>query len=529
MKDLLLACDFLGFQPTLHIEGQKIFRSTITSLLSILIAIISVLCTGYFGSELLIKSSPTVIVSKENEGIFKPINISNTGFLFMVGLEYANFSYYSDPTIFEVRAIKQIIYNDALPNGTVQQVVVNTEIEMSLCSNYYKYEDILEKNLHIPLDLFYCAKPNSSYIEGFWGATTSPYVNLRVEFTKCKNSTKNNFHCKNPEEINSIVQNGYLSLEFTTFDVDPKNFENPLKRQLYDEYNLLNANSSLEYSIDLFPKNFKSDDGLMFEDTKTLQGLDYNMRIFNRNTPTDYIFSIVFQGNPTGTTYLRSYVKLQTVLTQIGGFIKAVMLVGNLISMIFSKNFFYILNLEQMCNGSKINKETLKMEFSRSEFRNGTNLKINLPREDNLERINIEGNCNPVERNNNYKNSNDLKNTNNNLLNVYINKQQRFSSDLIKEDYQKELKIKGNLYIILLKYTLNNLICCNTGNRKNHNYNLVRAIKKVYEKFTSIENIVHNTFRLDAIIKDKYQEKDEKVNFKEFVNKIIAEKIVHGG
>jgi hypothetical protein len=52
MKNLILACDFLGYSPSLHIENKRIYQSTFTALLSILTATISVLCFGYFGSEL---------------------------------------------------------------------------------------------------------------------------------------------------------------------------------------------------------------------------------------------------------------------------------------------------------------------------------------------------------------------------------------------------------------------------------------------------------------------------------------------
>jgi hypothetical protein len=253
-------------------------------------------------------------------------------------------------------ARRQLIYNEELPNGTVLQNLNETEIEMDLCSKYYTNKDIVEDNYKLPLELFYCTKPDATYIEGFWGAEI--YANLRIEVTKCKNSTKNNFHCKSPEKISSTIQNGMLSYLFTTYDVDPKNYENPLKRQLYDEYNLLNANSSLEYSIQLAPKKFKSDNGLMFPDIKTFEGLDYSMKIFNRNTRSEYIFTITFEGNPSGAIYIRSYVKLQTVLTQIGGFIKTITMIGSIISMIFSKNFFFVLYFNQICHYNKISNDS---------------------------------------------------------------------------------------------------------------------------------------------------------------------------
>ena len=241
-----------------------------------------------------------------------------------------------------------------MDNGTVQQIVTTTPIRIDLCNNFYKDEDIIENNLRVPLDLFYCTEPNATSIMGNWGAPT--YVNLRVEFKKCHNTTMNKNHCKSPQEIDEVIQNGYLSLDFTNYNVNPKNFTQPLTRMWLNEYNLLNANSSLEYSINLLPMMFYSDSGLLFEDNKIFRGLYYDMRIFNRNTPSDYICSFNFQGNTGATVYLRSYVKIQTVLTQIGGFIKALMLAGYVISTLFSKNHYLISYLQEIASIEETNQ-----------------------------------------------------------------------------------------------------------------------------------------------------------------------------
>jgi hypothetical protein len=402
---------------------------------------------------------------------------------------------------------------------------------MSLCSKYYKNEDLLEKNLNIPLYLFYCAKPDTAYIEGFWGATTSPYVNLRLEFTKCRNSTKNNFHCKNIEEINSIIQNGYLSLFFTTYDADPKNYQNPLNRVFYNDYNLLNANSSLEYSIDLFPKIFNSDDGLMFEDVKTFKGLDYNMRIFNRNTPSDFIFSMVFQGNPTSTIFKRSYIKFQTVLTQIGGFIKAIMLTGSLISMIFSKNFFLVLYLEKISKGERLVSEPSIIGMSPLGKKNEiSKLNINIFRESQNEKINNQLINNNSSLNNvKNLNLNDHSNQKIGMFDIRLNNKLRNSPSQVNMEYLKNVKVKGNLYHVVFNYIVNSLLICSKRENRSRNYKLVSAIQKIYENFTSVEEIIKSSFNLKTFIKEYYQETQESskmIDFSHNVGKLVAKRIL---
>jgi hypothetical protein len=125
---------------------------------------------------------------------------------------------------------------------------------------------------------------------------------------------------------------------------------------------LLNANSSLEYSIDLIPQIFKSDNGLIFQDEKIYEGFEPKIRVFYKNTKSDLIAKFYCQGNQEATVFLRNYIKLQSVITQIGGFIQAIMIVANFISYIFSKNYFFIQNLIHIFEEDKIVDEKSKVD-----------------------------------------------------------------------------------------------------------------------------------------------------------------------
>ena len=116
-----------------------------------------------------------------------------------------------------------------------------------------------------------------------------------------QNTTENNNHCMSPYEIDGIIQNGYISVEFSTYNINPANYTYPFKRLFTDENNLLNANSSLEYNFNLFPLTFNSDNGLLFENYENFNGHTYKIDIFNRNTLSDYICSFNFEGGPSAT------------------------------------------------------------------------------------------------------------------------------------------------------------------------------------------------------------------------------------
>jgi hypothetical protein len=331
----------MGYKPSLFVEGDSIYRSKFTGLLSILIAIISLVSAGYFGSELIIKSTPIVIETSSNFEDFGPYPISNKGIFFMLGMEYQNGTYYTDPTIFEVKATYLIVENVKDETGNINLDFKVKQVEVDICTKYYNQSDILEKNLILPIASLYCVKPDQAVIQGYWG-TSGIYSNIRISFTKCINKTENNNHCKPQDIIDATIQNGFISVDYTMFQPNQKNITHPLERVFYDNYNLLNANASLQYAVDLKTQQFKSDDGLVFPEVNIYEGFTHELKIFNSFIRDENIFLIEFHGSHEGKFFLRSYIKLQTVITQIGGFVKFIMLLGSVISTLFSKNLFYI-------------------------------------------------------------------------------------------------------------------------------------------------------------------------------------------
>jgi hypothetical protein len=90
-----------------------------------------------------VRSTPIVIETTEPIENFGPYNMSNKGLFFMLGLEYQNGSYYTDKSIFDIHANNQYVENIVDENGQITQKYTEREIEMDVCSKYYKPEDIM--------------------------------------------------------------------------------------------------------------------------------------------------------------------------------------------------------------------------------------------------------------------------------------------------------------------------------------------------------------------------------------------------
>jgi hypothetical protein len=198
IKQGLYTIDFLGHKPSLKINSKNRYQTILGGFISIIIILLSLTSIIYFGSELVYKSQPIVVVSRANYEDFPSLNMSAQGFGFYVVLEYSNYTKYIDESIYTLQAEQYSIHDEKDETGIIKSVSNIKQLEISTCDKYYKPEDIPEKNYPVYLSLFYCIKPNSAQIENFWG---HPYNSLvRVYIKKCQNSTENNFKCKSKEK-----------------------------------------------------------------------------------------------------------------------------------------------------------------------------------------------------------------------------------------------------------------------------------------------------------------------------------------
>lgn len=531
MKNLLSKCDFMGFSPNLFIHSEDSYKSPLTGLLSIIIAIVSILCTGYFGLELLQKKIPTVLVASDLYEDFGPLPMSNKGYLFLFAMEFKNYTYYSDPTIFQVTAYSEVATNYLnSTTGQVETKYSGKNLKMDLCSKFYTDDDIVEKNMKLPLEKFYCLEPGQFNVTGFW-ASKGPYSYVRINFDKCRNSTESNITCRPTEEIEELVQGGYISIKFSNTDVDQINFENPINRVLYDDYNLLNSGSSLEYAIQIQKLYFQSDNGLVLQDKKYYEGVNNDIKIFTKIAKTEKIFSAVFQGSPTGKTYKRSYTKFQNVMTEIGGFIKFVMIIGNFLSFTFSENLFFA------------NYVYDKIKDTNSIVKPLNKIKNDLTFESNQANSNLSSPS---------KNISSIKKNNNTLTAIIKNSNRLFSPNCSETKSNKDRQVKNQkVFEISQKFNLKNrenrpsrlfdkvsrrsatyyicdfiynVLCfCKSRGSKSINYKVISNMKCLYRNILSVDCIILKSYELEYMKKCWLMKNvDHKLLFNEALTDTLA-------
>ena len=331
--------DFMGFNPQLKIEGESSFKTIFGGLISISIFLLTFAGIIYFGKELFNKREPIALISYIDYDKVGPFKMDNENYNFFVAVEYANYTYYVDPTVFNFIAYQNVIKYDK--DGT--QNFNSRQLEIDLCNKYYKSNDDINSDVQglVDIDRFYCLKPGQAEIEGYWG---SGYIHsyVGIQLNRCVNSTENNNMCKSNEEIDSITQGGIINMFAKNTLTDLNNLENPVKTHYEDIYYGLNVDITITINMNLRPLEFTSDTGLIFEDNIYISSAYFDSNhVLYFGKRGEIIADVIFQGYALGQRIKRNYSKLQDILTKLGGLTKSLMVIGSFLVESSSKILYY--------------------------------------------------------------------------------------------------------------------------------------------------------------------------------------------
>ncbi len=152
--NLVRSSDFLGHSLNIRINRENGYKSFFGGLLSIIIILLSMLMIFYIGLEIFLKREPIVLNSKIQNTDFGPYNLTfKSEIQFFIGLEYSNFTYYIDNSIYTVSAEESTVEYIEAGNST-NQIITTRKLNLKKCSEIYSNTDLEEESLKIPLDLF---------------------------------------------------------------------------------------------------------------------------------------------------------------------------------------------------------------------------------------------------------------------------------------------------------------------------------------------------------------------------------------
>lgn len=326
-KTLLQKIDVLGPQLGLRINKDEVFKSKFGGFFTIVIAIISVGVFFGFGSDLLARKRPTVMVNKliNSEPFFQ---LSHSNFL------YAIYDQASDE-VFEELDRKFYSYINYYVNNA----------DGTFSAKIYYMERCSQETIKKWDGFFYNKKsnyfclPENTYLNITGNANEGKFTSSRLQVDYCKNNTDpkagpirtdcypRSFIEKN---ITGRIQMHYM---FESSRIDNGNYTNPGSTDVHADRTNTNTNSWNRLNILFKNVEINTDRGFLVDDWEK----QFYNSIDNISTETVYtqgtntIFSHLLVNGKYKDVYTRNYIKVQNVFALMGGFINAAMIILKLL------------------------------------------------------------------------------------------------------------------------------------------------------------------------------------------------------
>ena len=312
-------------------RGRRNIHCPFGMLLSLLINLSSFCLLITLLSELLNHSKPSVSYAKLHSSMTTNLTLNTKEFLFTIAFRDNNYNIIKDPSIASIIATYE---KTVLINGNLKKETIN--LNFMNCSNIYplfkkfRLDDRFNNSGLINYNCYNYSEP--IIIGGKNG--TDFYANLAFYITKCRNSSDSNISCKSEEEINNLIQNGFLQITYVSSYVDINNFSHPIQYVTEDTYIMFDVLMNKKIDIHFSSLEIHSENNIIFSIEKKEISTKHDV------TTTDFISvlengilsSIMIYPSFNVEKYYRRYIKIQEIGASIGGLYSGLTIISVILS-----------------------------------------------------------------------------------------------------------------------------------------------------------------------------------------------------
>ena len=326
--------DIFGAPPLFTIRGKSTFQTLIGSCLSLICIFLMTIYVLVFLNQMINHKSPDLRSTIYYDEIPQEIQLKKNNFSFVFGLQTKEFVNYIDESVYKVQAYQTKIKINK--NGFYN--ITKENLKIITCKDNI-FQIIPENFKQLPLNNLYCID-NDIILKGEYMKEEWNYI--RLNFSKCENSTENK--CKSEEEINKLLSGGYIGIFIPDYSFEPTKYFAPYNPYIKNVYKAF----SIKYFEDIF-FYFKSvqiitDSGYFFEDKKIIKFATYD---YIQNDidfrESKHFLSLTIRVSSKREVHERNYIKLQEIVSNVGGMLKIVLLFGEysvyFIRMLLYKNY----------------------------------------------------------------------------------------------------------------------------------------------------------------------------------------------
>ncbi len=360
IKNLIKDINIYGIEFPLLYQKEKNYTTIIDILLSLAsITLMLIISIKYF-SEYLSHSNFNIVTNYHPLNNTYTINLSSNPIIY--GLYNWNGTIKKlDPTYVYLTLDQNNHYiND---KHLIERESKNIKLEF--CNETEENNKIFESlNLGYSSNYYICVKSGQNLtISGRFNDIFNGFNILETHLNRCINSTNSSIVCRSNEEINDYIKNSYLHIFYTNNIVNHYNYSYPISEIFRTDCFPISLNQVKRYYYYFTYSVYMNIKGFIFENTKITLFHEFNdIYVDNvENEENSYyenniIFEILFTVWDKEIKYIRTFPKIQDVLSNIGGLSGIIITIFQYISCYFSEKFFLAEISNNLINNSKIKK-----------------------------------------------------------------------------------------------------------------------------------------------------------------------------
>ncbi len=315
----LLKLDIFGSELNFNIHGKSKYKTYIGALFTCASILSFIIIIVVLTKDILLRKHLQIITTINNQ-YSKTETISTDNFVFAFGLQDINYTNYIDESIYILNA--SIL--DTFRNEDGSSEIKITNLKVTKCS-LLNIKIIPEYFKGVGMHNLYCLNEPNFTLKGEFGEPNWRY--LIFKFSKCQNSTENNFSCQSEEEIKKRLNRGYFGAFVTDIIVKNTDYKYPLSKFGKNLFTFF----SCEYYQDLWVYLKKiqvvTDYGYFFEDKK----IEEDIALDKYESTIDYredinFYTVKIRMSTKVEVYERDYRKITEVIGNIGGLIKIILI-----------------------------------------------------------------------------------------------------------------------------------------------------------------------------------------------------------
>lgn len=503
--------DFYTRQISLYYKNRSSYSSNTGIIFSIISIIIIIFLVIYNIVKLFNHSTFSIVM---NHIIKNNISINLSSTPIMIGIfKNENLNETLNSSIYKLNVELKYL------NYTNNENFINfksIEYENCIYSKYInKYPQINNYNL----SNYYCLKSNQEMtIYGKYGDVYNKFQCLSILISKYDSSEYENI-IENESNINP-----YLNLIFLSNIIQHYNYHNPINNSIQTEFFKINKNLFKKIIYSFNHILYKSNEGILLNKIKNIQSFNLkNIFIdFYENEEKEVkniingikyknIIQIIFSCSDDSIEYIRNYIKINDIISDIGGNIQILLLICKFIVNYFSKKNIIIDISNNLISYDYLKNYKSKEKNVQMIFCVNSNLNL----DSNDKNLKIRHNSFGIK---NISNSFILNSKNSYIKNYLFLDNKIVDSNIIYKKVNLKLLWKEFFtpFFILKKNKFNSLIICNDI------INYYLSIEQILPKFEKYDNYckeIKKTYSQSDIKKNNQIFKSEKINILQFKNK----------